>query len=127
MVYPDKTNLLESINNYMTEFTAREISKAKLQTRQRQVADEDGFVMVTKGGRNGPARQDAAQEYAERQKKKQKVFEDFYRFQTRERRKARAGDLVRMFEEDKEKIKKMRERRGRFHVCSISPVLLYAC
>lgn len=100
----------------MTAFADHEASQAKLRARQRQKPDEDGFIMVTKGGRNGPARQDIAQEHAEKQKEKQKGFEDFYRFQTREKRKARAGELVRKFEEDKEKIRGIKERRGGFMV-----------
>lgn len=108
----------------MAAFASQEASKARLQTRQRQVADEDGFVMVTKRGRNGPARQDAAQEHAERQKEKKKGLEDFYRFQTREKGKTRARELVRKFEEDKEKIKKMRERKGGFSVSFALTLLL---
>lgn len=100
----------------MTAFAEQEASRAKLQARQRQEPDEDGFVMVTRGGRNGPARLDVAQEQAERQKRKQKGLQDFYRFQTREKHKAKAGELVRKFEEDKEKVRAMRERRQRFKV-----------
>ena len=63
-----------------------------------------------------PARQEVAQEQAEKQKEKQRGLEDFYRFQSREKRKQRAGELVRKFEEDKEKVRKMREKRGKFRV-----------
>ncbi len=114
--YPNKVQLIESVNNYMTAFAAQESSRAKLQAKQRQEPDEDGFVMVTRGGRNGPARLDMAQEQAEKQKVRQKGLEDFYRFQTREKKKAKAGELVRKFEEDKEKVRRMRERRQRFKV-----------
>lgn len=100
----------------MTAFAAQEASRAKLQARQRQEPDEDGFVMVTRGGRNNPARLDVAQEMSDRQKNKQKGLENFYRFQTREKNKAKAGELVRKFEEDKEKVRIMRERRQNFKV-----------
>ena len=102
----------------MTAFAAQEATHVREKAKQRQEPDEDGFVTVTRGGRTGPARQEIAQEQAEKQKEKQKGLEDFYRFQTRERRKARAGELVRKFEEDKERVKRMRERRGRFKVRS---------
>ncbi len=85
----------------MTAFAAKEASQARLATKQRQEADEDGFITVTRGGRTNPARQEAAQEQAEKQKEKQKGLEDFYRFQSREKRKEKAGELVRKFEEDK--------------------------
>ena len=102
----------------MTAFASKEASQARSLARQRQEADADGFVTVTRGGRTNPARQEAAQEQAEKQKEKQKGLEDFYRFQSREKRKQRAGELVRRFEEDKEKVRKMKERRGRFRVCA---------
>jgi len=102
----------------MTAFAAKEASQARLATIKRQEADADGFITVTRGGRTNPAKQEAAQEQAEKQKEKQKGLEDFYRFQSREKRKERAGELVRKFEEDKERVRKMRERRGRFRVSS---------
>jgi ribosomal RNA-processing protein 7 len=100
----------------MTAFAAQEASQERLQGKRRREPDEDGFVTVTRGGRNGPARQEAAQEQAEKQRNKQKGFEDFYRFQTREKRKAKAGELLRRFEEDKEKVRRMRERKLDFKV-----------
>ena len=100
----------------MTAFANKEASKARSLARQRQVADADGFITVTRGGRTNPARQEAAQEQAEKQKEKQRGLDDFYRFQSREKRKQKAGELLRKFEEDKEKIRKMRDRRGKFRV-----------
>ena len=100
----------------MTSFAAREAAQARLATRQRQEPDADGFITVTRGGRTNPARQEVAQELAEKQKEKEKGLEDFYRFQSREKRKERAGELVRKFEEDKERVRKMKERRGTFRV-----------
>ncbi|KAI4240632.1 MAG: hypothetical protein L6R40_004999 [Gallowayella cf. fulva] len=114
--YPNKDQVLESVNTYMTEYAAREAAKARLQARQRQVPDEDGFITVTKGGRTGPARQDIAQESALKHKEKQKGLEDFYRFQTRDKKKAKAAELMRKFENDKAKVTRMREMRGSFRV-----------
>ena len=94
--------------------------QAKTQARLRQEPDADGFITVTRGARAGPARQEAAQEQAKKQKEKQKGLDDFYRFQMRERKKAEAGELVRRFEQDKEKVKRMREQRGMFEVRSLS-------
>ncbi|KAI9817268.1 MAG: Ribosomal RNA-processing protein 7 [Pycnora praestabilis] len=112
--YPDKAQLQDSLNTYFTAYSALETSRARAQTRARNEPDEDGFVTVTRGGRTGPARHKEAQEKAEKQKEKNKGVEDFYRFQTREKRKERAGELVKQFEEDREKVRKMREKRGRF-------------
>ena len=118
LTYPNKAQLLDSVNKYMTAFAANEAAQARLRTKQRQEADDDGFITVTRGGRTNPARQEAAQELAEKQKEKQQGLEDFYRFQSREKRKEKAGELLRKFEEDKERVKKMKEKRGRFRVCS---------
>ena len=116
LTYPDKSQLLESVNNYMTAFASKEASEARSRAKKRQEPDTDGFITVTRGGRTNPARQGAAQEQAEKQKEKGKGLEDFYRFQSREKRKQKAVELVRKFEEDKEKIRKMRERKGKFKV-----------
>ena len=104
----------------MTVYAEREASRARTQARLRQQPDADGFITVTKGGRTAPARQEVAQDLAKKQKEKRKGLDDFYRFQTRERHKAKAGELMRKFEQDKEKVKKMRERRGAFKVSCFS-------
>ena len=111
----------------MTAFAAKEASQARLQAKQRQEADADGFITVTKGGRTNPGRQEVAQEQAEKLKEKQKGLDDFYRFQSREKRKESAGELVKKFEEDKERVRKMREKRGRFRVGRGIIVLLLSC
>ena len=115
-MYPDKTQLLESVNNYMTAFASKEASEARMQAKQRQEADAEGFVTVTRGGRTNPARQEAAQGLLEKQKEKQRGLEDFYRFQSREKKKEKAKELVKKFEEDKEKVRKMKEKRGSYKV-----------
>lgn len=114
-----KSQLLNSVNAYMTAFADKEASQAKIAAKRRQVPDEDGFVTVTRGSRNAPAKQEAALEQAKKQKERQKGLDDFYRFQSREKKKAQAGELVRKFEEDKEKVKRMREQRSRFRVWHI--------
>lgn len=100
----------------MSAFAAQEAARTRLLARQRQEPDEDGFVTVTRGGRSGPPRHEEAQEKAEKQQKKQKGLEDFYRFQTREKRKEKAGELVRRFQDDRHKLKEMKERRRAFRV-----------
>ena len=115
--YPDKAELLESVNNYMTAYANQEAVRTRKLQRLRQEPDEDGFVTVTRGGRTGPASQEAAKEKLEKQKAKQKGLEDFYRFQSREKKKEKAGELIRKFEDDRDKMRKMRETRGRFNVC----------
>ena len=97
----------------MTAFAESEARQAHVQAKRRQVPDAEGFVTVSRGGRTGPAKKEAAQELAKKHKEKQEGLKDFYRFQMRERQKAKAGELVRKFEDDKEKLRMMREQRGR--------------
>ena len=123
--FPDKTRLLQPVDTYMTAFAANETVNTKSQAKRRQEPDEEGFVTVTRGGRNNPARQDVAKALAEKQQEKQKGLEDFYRFQSREKRKERAKDLVRKFEDDRKKVQAMREKRRSFVVSWPPPVSLF--
>lgn len=68
-----------------------------------------------RGGRAGPAKVEEAEAAKEKQDKKRRegVGENFYRFQVREKRKEKEAELRRKFEEDKKRIQKMREGRGR--------------
>jgi ribosomal RNA-processing protein 7 len=106
--------LQASVDAYMTAFADQEASRARALTRQRAEPDEDGFVTVTRGGRMGPARLEEAQEKAELQKEKQKGKEDFYRFQMREKRKEKANELLKGFEEDRKKVEAMKMKRNKF-------------
>lgn len=116
LTFPPKPILQKSINAYLSAFTRAETARNRLRARQRAVPDEDGFITVVRGGRTGPARleeAEAAKEKLEERKKKRGAKEDFYRFQVREKRKEREGELRRKFEQDRRKVAEMRERRGR--------------
>lgn len=106
--YPEEGRLLRHINEYMEVYAELESTKAQERARQRQVPDEDGFIMVTKGGRNGPARQEEISEVAARQKEKNKGLDDFYRFQQRQKNKERQTEMLRAFEDDKRKLAEMK-------------------
>ncbi|KAI4752731.1 hypothetical protein E4T52_15045 [Aureobasidium sp. EXF-3400] len=112
--FPATSVLQASVDAYMTAFADQEASRARALARQRAEPDEDGFVTVTRGGRMGPARQEEAQEKAELQKEKQKGKEDFYRFQMREKRKEKANELLKGFEEDRKKVEAMKMKRNKF-------------
>ncbi|EXJ66509.1 uncharacterized protein A1O5_10178 [Cladophialophora psammophila CBS 110553] len=110
--YPSRKDLLRSVNAYMTTYSQLEESRSRDNARKRAIPDEDGFITVTRGSR-GSARIEEAKESAEKQKEKAKALEDFYRFQTRERRKQEQEEIVKRFEEDKRKVEEMRARRGK--------------
>jgi hypothetical protein len=118
--YPDRGELLHNINAFMTAFAQRETALARARTQRHNEPDEDGFVTVT--SKHSVRMADAkarleAQAQREREAKEKGRgtggLEDFYRFQSRERRKERAGELLKKFEEDREKVRRMREGRGR--------------
>lgn len=113
--YPDPATLQSSVDTFMAAFSAQEAERAKAQARQRAEPDEDGFITVTRGGRTGPARQEEARSKEEELKKREKnrVKDDFYRFQLREKKKEAAKDLVKSFEEDRRRVEEMRRKRGR--------------
>lgn len=121
--YPDPADLQESTDAYMAAFAAREAEAARQLARQRAEPDEDGFITVVRGGRNGPARprpdadaeEGGGEAAAKKKKKKHKgnVEEGFYRFQVRERMKKEHGELAKKFEEDARRVEEMRRRRGR--------------
>jgi ribosomal RNA-processing protein 7 len=116
LTFPTATTLQASLNAYLTQFNALETLRNKHRKTARSVPDEDGFVTVTRGGRAGPARlEDTEKKKAEldARKKKNAVKDDFYRFQNREKRKEIEMGLRRRFEEDRKRVERMRETRGR--------------
>jgi ribosomal RNA-processing protein 7 len=116
LTYPTATSLQTSLNAYLTQFNALETLRNKHRKTARSVPDEEGFVTVTRGGRAGPARIEDAEkkkEELEARKKRNAVKDDFYRFQNREKRKEAEMGLRRKFEEDRKRVERMREGRGR--------------
>jgi ribosomal RNA-processing protein 7 len=113
--FPDAAVLQSSVDAYMAAFTAKEELRVKMLAKQRNEPDEDGFIMVTRGGRSGPAKEEETRAKEEELKKRQQnmVKGDFYRFQTREKKKEQAQDLVRGFEEDRKRLEEMKRRRGK--------------
>lgn len=118
--FPDVLAIQRSVDAFMTDFNRKEEERDGERKRLRNVPDEDGFVTVVRGGRTGPARNEAAEEkrreMAEKEEKRRKELEDagFYRWQGREKRKREVGELVKKFEEDRKRVEGMREKRGRF-------------
>ena len=71
---------------------------------------------MARGGRAGPARIEEAEKKKaelEERRKNNGVKDDFYRFQNREKRKEAEINLRKRFEEDRRRVARMRERRGR--------------
>lgn len=116
LVHPSASALQSSINAYLSQFNALETQRARLLKHARTVPDEDGFITVARGGRAGPARIEEAEKKKaelEERRKNNGVKDDFYRFQNREKRKEAEINLRKRFEEDRRRVARMRERRGR--------------
>lgn len=119
LIYPPREDLLRVVNEYMTTFTAAEEARARDAARRAAEPDEDGFVTVTRGPKTqGIGREEEIKELLAKQKQREEGLGDFYRFQTREKRKYREKALIRGFEEDRRKIEEVRRVRGKVTVSS---------
>ncbi|GAB1313860.1 hypothetical protein MFIFM68171_04070 [Madurella fahalii] len=118
MSYPDRDTLQASVEAFSTLFARREQEAAEIAKRLRNEPDEDGFVTVTRGGRNAPASRTEAEEakrkMMEKEEKRKDELTNFYRFQLRERKKAEQVELLKRFDDDRKKLSAMREGKGKF-------------
>lgn len=118
LAYPPADLLRESVDAFFSVYNRKEKDAAELAKRLRHEPDEDGFVTVTRGGRAPPARRDEAEEarrkMLEKEQRKKDEMGNFYRFQLRERKKAEQAELVKKFDEDRQKVQAMKQKRGRF-------------
>jgi ribosomal RNA-processing protein 7 len=97
---------------------AREKEAAALARRMRSEPDADGFVTVTRGSgaRTAPASRAEAEQtrrkMLDRAARRKDETGDFYRFQRRQRLKREHDLLKSRFQEDQERVRAMREKRG---------------
>lgn len=113
-----KAETKKSVHAFFNTFNRKEKEAAELAKRLRNEPDEDGFVTVTRGGRNAPASRNEAEQaktkMLDKQAQKKSELKNFYRFQLRQARKAEQAALLVRFDEDRKKVDAMREKRGRF-------------
>lgn len=116
LTYPPRADLLRAVDEFMTTYSTLESAQARESAKWRAEPDEDGFVTVTRGSKGvvKSDEADAIKAKLEEKKRKEQGLEDFYRFQTRERRKADAGGLLRRFEDERKQVGEMSKRRGRW-------------
>jgi ribosomal RNA-processing protein 7 len=115
--YIGREVLQENVDEYMEQFfQLEEERELEVQQMAGQV-DDEGFTLVvgskrkSKGGiANAKAvSQEVMANQANKKRKKEKT--DFYRFQIRDQKKLEMNALLKKFQEDKEKIKEMREKK----------------
>ncbi|KAJ3036553.1 Ribosomal RNA-processing protein 7 A [Rhizophlyctis rosea] len=116
---PPLPTLSHQVNTSLAAFESAEEQARLAAARRHNVPDEDGFVLVTRsrGRRNvntdasGASVTAARPEEIKKLKPKKLEVVDFYRFQMRESKRNQLADLRRKFEEDKEKIAKLKASR----------------
>ncbi|GBB91618.1 hypothetical protein RclHR1_00190031 [Rhizophagus clarus] len=114
---PEQIILQEEVDEYMRKFEEAELERHKALEAKLNQPDEDGFITVTRVGRrsantDGTITVTAAKpEEIKNLKPKNKELTDFYRFQMREAKRNKLIDLRKKFEEDKEKIAKLKAAR----------------
>lgn len=119
LCYPGNDTVQDMVDAYFTVYNRRETEAAQLAKAMQNEPDADGFITVTRGGRTAPARQEEAEEakkkMLERQQKKKDETQNFYRWQLREKKKAEEQEFLRKFEQDKFKLRAMRDKRRKIH------------
>ncbi|CAG8477563.1 10582_t:CDS:2 [Acaulospora morrowiae] len=113
----DPNDLQREVDEYMRKFEEAEQKRRQELEAKHNQPDEEGFITVTRTGRrnvntDGTITVTAAKpEEVKGLKPKNKELVDFYRFQTRETKRNRLVDLRKKFEEDKQKIAKLKANR----------------
>ena len=116
----DQRALQSAVDGYMSTFDAVESAKEAAVASLASRMEADGFTLVTKGKK--PRLEDSVDTGAsssavesDNQKRKKKrgsvVKQDFYGFQSRENKLDKLAELRRRFEEDKERVKRIKEAR----------------
>ncbi|KAJ2362836.1 hypothetical protein H4S02_011275 [Coemansia sp. RSA 2611] len=117
---PAAADVRADVDAFMARFEEAQYERERMLEQQQNVADADGFIPVVRrarGGKNtdGTASVTAMSTDEAREagatRKEPATFANLYRFQARERKRDQLADLRRKFEEDKEKIARMRQAR----------------
>lgn len=101
-----------NIDEYMADYDDK-VAKEKQEDEELGEADEDGWVTVTKAAKKRPARakKEAGRVEKRGKKKKKKELKNFYAFQMKDEKLSRIQELRKKFEDDKQKINKMKMER----------------
>lgn len=111
--FPEEFELQEKVDEYMELFAEQEERDAEEAARAAEEVDEDGFRLVVYKNRKRLSDMAGPQSAVPEPKRKKKTLEksDFYRFQLRENRKQEMSDLLKRYQEDKEKVEELKRRR----------------
>jgi len=112
--WPNQNLMQKEIDKYMEAYDKKVQEKDALEAANEGVPDDDGWVKVTKKGRNpGVSRTEANQTRMKARIKRKKEKKDLfvYAYQIRESKREKIADLRKKFEEDKAKISEMKAAR----------------
>ncbi|KAJ2612224.1 hypothetical protein H4S08_002799 [Coemansia sp. RSA 1365] len=116
---PPADMLRSEVDGFMSKFEEARYERERMVAQQHNTADADGFVTVVRRGRHtknsdgsgSVVAASVAEARAAGEKKTEVVFGNMYRFQMRERKTDQLAELRQKFEEDKERIARMRQAR----------------
>ena len=116
--FVEEEKLLEDVKSYMEDYD-KKVAEAKLIDEGLSQPDEDGWVTVTKKQEKKPEKRKKAVEddskkgrgKKNRRKKKKVELTNFYSHQIKEDKMNNIRALREKFEEDKQKIAKMKQER----------------
>lgn len=111
----DPAVLEKNAEEFMAEYYKTKDEERANDKAMEGKPDEDGFIKVTRHGKNkGLRRTEETEKKGHehiRQRKKNNELKDFYVFQHRETKRKHIADLQAKFEEDKQKVKEMKMAR----------------
>jgi len=114
-VRPDPKALQFQVDRFMEAFDQRTEMQKKA-AKGAPAVDEDGFTLVTYKNKKGKRKlrtndSEVAKSEAAKKKKKKDPVVNFYKFQERNQKMERLAQLRRKFEEDKQLLAQIKERR----------------
>ncbi|CAG5121662.1 unnamed protein product [Candidula unifasciata] len=112
---PDVAAIEKEAEAYMAVYYKKKEEEEKKDKQLEGVPDEEGFIKVTRHGKNKGGRRTEETERKGhehiRSRRKKNELKDFYTFQFRETKKTHIAELQAKFEEDKKRVKEMRMAR----------------
>ena len=123
---PPRVELAAKVQRLLAEFDAAEANETRRIEESRKAVDDDGFTLVTYkkasnardpavvGAASASASASSKRGHAKRsrsKKKKPQELKNFYRNQIRESKREQLAELRERFEQDKQRVARLREQR----------------
>jgi ribosomal RNA-processing protein 7 len=105
------SKLQQDVDTYLSIFDARAEEAKEERKKLANEPDEDGFTTVVRKKRSAADELEGGPNRKRQQKKKNSQLENFYRFQMRETKRTQLLQLRDKFEDDKQRIQKLKASR----------------